>query len=69
MNGEEDRPCPSTRLMQLRTEQRELDRQIAALQELPWQDQLQLQRLKKRKLYLRDCIERLRNSLIPDLDA
>lgn len=69
MNGEEDRPCPSTRLMQLRTEHRELDRQIAALQELPWQDQLQLQRLKKRKLYLRDCIERLRNSLIPDLDA
>jgi hypothetical protein len=32
-------------------------------------DQLQLRRLKKRKLQLKDHIERLRSKLIPDMDA
>jgi len=35
----------------------------------PWQDQLRLRRLKKRKLKLKDWIARLESKLIPDLDA
>lgn len=69
MTGDDDQPCLSTRLLQLQDEHRELDRQIEELQAFPYKDQLQLQRLKKRKLYLKDCIEHLRNQLIPDLNA
>jgi len=32
-------------------------------------DQLQLKRLKKRKLLIKDLIQRLESDLIPDLDA
>jgi hypothetical protein len=35
----------------------------------PGQDQLQLQRLKKRKLFLKDQIAKLRTRLIPDIIA
>ncbi len=69
MTGDDDQPCLSTRLLQLQDEHRELDRRIEELQAFPYKDQLQLQRLKKRKLYLKDCIEHLRNQLIPDLNA
>jgi hypothetical protein len=35
----------------------------------PYVDQLQVRRLKKRKLWLKDVIARLESELIPDLDA
>jgi hypothetical protein len=57
------------RLEQLRTEHRDLDQVIARLAQDPCQDRLQLQRLKKRKLYLKDSIARLESRLIPDLNA
>jgi hypothetical protein len=60
---------PAARLLQMQEEHRALDRKIAELYEFPYRDQLQLQRLKKRKLMLKDMIERLKDELIPDLNA
>ena len=58
-----------TRLDELRLEHRDLDDVISRLAEDPHVDQLQLRRLKKRKLYLKDMITRLESKLIPDIDA
>jgi len=57
------------RLDQLRIEHRDLDQVIARLVKDPSIDQLQIQRLKKRKLRLKDMIARLESQLIPDLNA
>jgi len=57
------------RLAELRMEHRALDEAISRLSEGSYVDQLQLTRLKKRKLYLKDTIARLESALIPDLDA
>lgn len=54
---------------ELAMEHRDLDDAVKALEESPSVDHLKLRRLKKRKLYLRDCLARLRSELIPDLDA
>lgn len=56
-------------LAELREEHRDLDRAINRLAMDKWQDQLQIRRLKKRKLKLKDWIARLESKLIPDLDA
>lgn len=53
----------------LRQEHRDLDDAIARLSEGPFVNELQLKRLKKRKLQLKDFISRLESRLIPDLDA
>ena len=53
----------------LRQEHRDLDTAIAALQDVGAPDQLQLQRLKKRKLILRDRITRLEDVVTPDIIA
>jgi hypothetical protein len=37
--------------------------------EFPYQNQILLQRLKKEKLRIKDAIERLKNDMIPDLNA
>jgi hypothetical protein len=57
------------RLAMLRTEHRDLDAAIAALEILPQTDQLQIARLKKRKLRIKDEIAVLGDSLIPDIIA
>lgn len=57
------------RLLLLQQEHRALDAEIASLYDYPYRDQLQLQRLKKRKLMIKDAIERLKDELIPDLNA
>lgn len=56
-------------LKRLREEHRLLDSEITCLQEKPYFDQLLLQRLKKRKLWLKDTMVRIESRLIPDLDA
>lgn len=53
----------------LRQEHRDLDSAIAALIESGSSDQLQLARLKKRKLRLKDEILALESQMIPDIIA
>ncbi|GAA0713081.1 YdcH family protein [Dokdonella soli] len=57
------------RLTELKLEHRDLDAAIARLPSGPGCDELQLTRMKKRKLRLKDMIAYLENKLIPDLDA
>lgn len=57
------------RLEHVRIEHRDLDHAIAALAAMNVPDQLQLARLKKRKLRLRDEISWLEDKLIPDIIA
>ncbi len=61
-----DRDSLLRRLHELRSEHRDLDTVIARLSEQSLIDQLQLQRLKKRKLMLKDEISWLESRLIPD---
>lgn len=57
------------RLAELKTEHRDLDDVIARLIEHAPFDQIQLQRLKKRKLSLKDQMSRLESELLPDIIA
>jgi hypothetical protein len=57
------------RLAALRLEHRDLDAVIARIAESAPFDQLQIQRLKKRKLLLKDQIARLESHLLPDIIA
>ena len=54
------------RLTQAKKEHSELDETIIRLSQLGTRDQLHLQRLKKRKLQLKDQIASLNSNLIPD---
>lgn len=56
-------------ISELKTEHRDLDDIITRLGAEPYVDQLQMRRLKKRKLILKDRIEQLKSQLIPDLNA
>ncbi len=57
------------KIHQLHTEHRDLDDVIVRLSQSTAQDQLQLQRLKKRKLFLKDQIAILERQLEPDIPA
>ena len=57
------------KLETLRSEHRDLDSAIAAVDERPTADPLTLRRLKKRKLALKDEITRLEDQLTPDIIA
>lgn len=57
------------KLALLRTEHRDLDAAIEALRDTGSTDQLQIARLKKRKLMLRDQIAILEDMLLPDIIA
>jgi hypothetical protein len=57
------------RLRDLRIEHRDLDDVINRLQMDLYVNEVQLRRLKKRKLLLKDQIARLESELIPDLNA
>ena len=61
-----DRDAMLRQLHELRSEHRDLDTVIARLIETGPLDQLHLQRLKKRKLMLKDETARLESRLIPD---
>jgi hypothetical protein len=64
-----DAAAIQAKLAGLRSEHRDLDEVIDRLIEKPPFDQLQLQRLKKRKLGLKDQIIKLESQLIPDIIA
>jgi len=64
-----DAEAIKAKLAALKSEHRDLDEVIDRLLEKPPFDQLQLQRLKKRKLGLKDQIIKLESKLIPDIIA
>jgi hypothetical protein len=68
MTPEEERELRE-QLARLQQLHRDLDAAIAALQDSPRADIIQLQRLKKRKLQLRDRIKFIEDELTPDIIA
>jgi hypothetical protein len=68
MESEEIRELRAT-LLRLKQEHRDLDSAINALEESGRADALQLKRLKKKKLYLKDEIARIEDQLLPDIIA
>ncbi len=67
--NEQDESELKTQLERLRQEHRDLDAAIEALHNAPGSDLLQVQRLKKRKLHLRDRIIQVEDQLTPDIIA
>lgn len=65
----EDERAWREQLARLQQEHRDLDAAISALQESPGSDLIQVQRLKKRKLALRDRIAFVEDQLTPDIIA
>ena len=65
----EDPAAIARKLAELKIEHRDLDAAISRLALDTAGDELQLTRLKKRKLKLKDMIAYLEDKLIPDLDA
>jgi len=57
------------RIIELEVEHRDLDAVIDLLTQAPRQEELQLRRLKKRKLQLKDHIVLLKMQLMPDIPA
>jgi hypothetical protein len=68
MTDEEERALRE-QLARLQQEHRDLDAAIAALAASPGSDLIQVQRLKKRKLVLRDKIRQIEDLLTPDIIA
>jgi hypothetical protein len=67
---ESDDPAVIARqLAELKLEHRDLDVAIDRLATDPEADQFTVKRLKKRRLWLKDCIARLESALIPDEPA
>jgi len=64
-----DQEAIRRKLADLRSEHRDLDEIIAQVTETAPFDQLQVQRLKKRKLALKDQISQLESKLVPDIIA
>ncbi|HLX99741.1 MAG TPA: DUF465 domain-containing protein [Roseiarcus sp.] len=65
----EERAALAAQIERLREEHRDLDVAIEALRAAGQADQLQVQRLKKRKLLLRDKLAKLEDQLTPDIIA
>jgi hypothetical protein len=64
-----ERALLEQRIMQLKIEHRDLDAIIGRLAEQPISDQLQVQRMKRRKLLLKDQIAWLERQVDPDVPA
>jgi hypothetical protein len=67
--SDEERLAIQRHIERLREEHRDLDAAIAALMQSGQPDRLQVQRLKKRKLLLRDRLAQLEDQLTPDIIA
>jgi len=57
------------RIHELRLEHKDLDDSLNLMKEKPFIDELQIGRIKKRKLKLKDEIKLLESKLIPDIEA
>jgi hypothetical protein len=69
MNSGTEENLLQTRLMTLRQQHRDLDAAISSLEASGTGDQLQLRRLKKMKLQIKDEIQKVEDKLIPDIIA
>ncbi|MGD0867188.1 MAG: DUF465 domain-containing protein [Rhizomicrobium sp.] len=69
MNENDEDHLLRAQLAALMQEHRDLDTAIAAMIDSGVRDQLQLSRLKKRKLQLKDQIARIEDALLPDIIA
>lgn len=56
-------------LNELSLEHKDLDDALSLMREKPFIDELQIKRLKKRKLKLKDEIQQLESKLIPDIEG
>lgn len=56
-------------LNELSLEHKDLDDALSLMREKPFIDELQIKRIKKRKLKLKDEIQQLESKLIPDIEA
>jgi hypothetical protein len=69
MSEDEDEAVLRARLAELTQEHRDLDAALTALVASGTHDQIQITRLKKRKLQLKDLIARIEDDLLPDIIA
>ena len=68
MNDNEESSLRDT-LLKLRSEHREIDKNISSVQTTAGTDSLEIQRLKKQKLSIKDKIKQLEDQLLPDIIA
>jgi hypothetical protein len=68
-DNDDDIEALQQRLVELKSEHRDLDDVIAHISETAPFDQIQIKRLKKRKLLLKDQITRIESRLLPDIIA
>ncbi|MEN9774179.1 MAG: hypothetical protein RL322_1249 [Pseudomonadota bacterium] len=68
-NSESERESIVRRIAELELEHRDLDAMIDILLAQTRADELQIRRLKKRKLQLKDAIGRLQMEIVPDVPA
>jgi hypothetical protein len=64
-----DADAVARRIIVLQIEHRDLDDAISRLSQQPGVDELQLRRLKKRKLQIKDTLVQLQMQLVPDIPA
>ncbi len=64
-----DNPEIKIKISELSLEHKDIDDALRLMQEKPFIDELQLRRLKKKKLMLKDEIQLLESKLIPDIEA
>lgn len=69
MMNDSERERITHRIAELQLEHRDLDAMIEMLLAQPRCDELQIRRLKKRKLQLRDAISQLQMQIVPDVPA
>lgn len=69
VDSETDEEELRQRLAELRQQHRDLDDAIESLEQRGFADQLQLRRLKKQKLFLKDEISKVEDLLLPDIIA
>lgn len=64
-----DNSAIKNKISELSLEHKDIDDALNLMQEKPFIDELQLRRLKKKKLKLKDEIQLLESKLIPDIEA
>jgi len=69
MDGSEQEPDLRQRLSELQREHRQLDARITELENASSVNQIEITRMKKRKLWLKDEIARIEDQIFPDIIA